>query len=200
MTTIRLHGILAQKYGKVFKMDIDKPKDVIRAIDVNREGFRKTVIDLQKQGFTYEIIVNKERLNKKTFLNNKNPKEIDFVPFIVGAADFGISLFLMLLSTAIQYALMDPGTIDGGEQTVGGDSKSLMFSSSIINLTAQGTPLPIGYGRLKVGSSVIQSSMKSLPQKVRTVDAMQSDTYVAQNEYGLTYQQSDVEISNPTDL
>jgi len=64
MTTIRLHGILAQKYGQVFKMDIGKPRDVIRAIDANRDGFRKTVVDLQKQGFSYELIVNKKRLNK----------------------------------------------------------------------------------------------------------------------------------------
>jgi predicted phage tail protein len=85
MTTIRLHGILAQKYGKVFEMEIDKPRDVIRAIDANREGFRKTVVDLQKQGFSYELIVNKKRLNKEEFSNNKKPQEIDFVPFIVGS-------------------------------------------------------------------------------------------------------------------
>jgi predicted phage tail protein len=201
MTTIRLHGILAQKYGKVFKMNIDKPKDVIRAIDVNREGFRKTVVDLQKQGFSYELIVNKERLSKKSFLNKKHPKEIDFVPFIVGAGPavpILKAIGLALASAAIQYALTDPGTIDGGETTIGSDSKSLLFSSSIINLTAQGSPLPIGYGRLKVGSSVIQSSMKSIPQTVRTVDAMQSDNYVPETEEGVSNQESNIEISNPT--
>jgi len=198
MTTIRLHGILAQKYGKMFKMNIDKPKDVIRAIDVNREGFRKTVVDLQKQGFSYELIVNKKRLSEKSFLNNKKPEEIDFVPFIVGSGDFGLSLLFMLASTAIQYALTDPGTIDGGETTIGSDSKSLLFSSSIINLTAQGSPLPIGYGRLKVGSSVIQSSMKSIPQTVKTSDAMQSNNYAPETEEGVFNQESNIEISNPS--
>ena len=172
MTTIRLHGILAKKYGEVFKMEINKPRDVIRAIDSNREGFRKAVIDLQKQGFSYELVVNKKRLNKEEFLNNKNPQEIDFVPFIVGSADFGLSILFMLASTAIQYALMDPGVIDGGESTVGGSESSLTFNNSQINLTSQGSPLPIGYGRLKVGSSVIQSSVKSIPQTVDTIDAM----------------------------
>ena len=173
MTTIRLHGILAKKYGKVFKMEINKPRDVIRAIDSNREGFRKAVIDLQKQGFSYELVVNKKRLNKEEFLNNKNPQEIDFVPFIVGSAGLDpLSILFMLASTAIQYALMDPGVIDGGESTVGGSESSLTFNSSQINLTSQGSPLPIGYGRLKVGSSVIQSSVKSIPQTVDTIDAM----------------------------
>lgn len=192
MTTIRLHGILAQKYGEVFKMDISKPRDVIRAIDANRDGFRKTVIDLQKQGFSYELIVNKKRLNKEEFLNSKKPQEIDFVPFIVGSGleQIFIALALSLASAAIQYALIDPGTIDGGESVIGGDSKSLMFSSSQINLTAQGSPLPIGYGRLKVGSSVIQSSLKSLPQTISSIDAMEHNTYIESE--GENY-----EISNP---
>jgi predicted phage tail protein len=194
MTTIRLHGILAQKYGKVFEMEIDKPRDVIRAIDANREGFRKTVVDLQKQGFSYELIVNKKRLNKEEFSNNKKPQEIDFVPFIVGAGTglemVLISLAVSLISAVVQYALMDPGTIDGGQSTVSGDSKSLMFGSSQVNLAAQGSPLPIGYGRLKVGSSVIQSSMKSLPQTISSIDSMYKDAYAGS-------QDSDYETSDP---
>lgn len=197
MTTIRLHGILAQKYGEVFKMDISKPRDVIRAIDANRDGFRKTVIDLQKQGFSYEILVNKKRLNKDSFFNSKKPQEIDFVPFIVGSGpeQILIALLISLASAAIQYALMDPGTIDGGETVVGGDSKSLMFSSSQINLAAQGSPLPIGYGRLKVGSSVIQSSLKSLPQTVNSLDAMTHNLF--ESELGFEEGHS-IEISDPT--
>lgn len=197
MTTIRLHGILAQKYGKVFKMNISKPRDVIRAIDANRDGFRKTVIDLQKQGFSYEILVNKKRLNRDLFFNSKKPQEIDFVPFIVGSGleQILIALAFSLASAAIQYALMDPGTIDGGETVVGGDSKSLMFSSSQINLAAQGSPLPIGYGRLKVGSSVIQSSLKSLPQTVNSLDAMTHNLF--ESELGFEEGYS-IEISDPT--
>ena len=190
MTTIRLHGILAQKYGKVFEMEIDKPRDVIRAIDANREGFRKTVVDLQKQGFAYELIVNKKRLNKEEFSNNKKPQEIDFVPFIVGSGpEVWISLAISLISAVLQYALMDPGTIDGGESTVSG-GKSLIFSSSQVNLAAQGSPLPIGYGRLKVGSSIIQSSMKSLPQTISSIDNMYKDPFAGSVD-------SDYETSDP---
>ncbi len=186
MTTIRLHGILAQKYGKVFKMDISKPKDVIRAIDANRDGFRKTVMDLQKEGFSYEILVNKQRLNKESFLNSKKAQEIDLVPFIVGAGtSLLIALVISLVSAVVQFALMDPGTIDGGQSTVGADNKSLMFTSSQINLAAQGSPLPIGYGRLKVGSSVIQASLKSLPQTTNSVDGMVHNPFTSKdNSYG----------------
>jgi len=186
MTTIRLHGILAQKYGEVFKMDISKPRDVIRAIDANRDGFRKAVMDLQKEGFSYEILVNKKRLNKESFLNSKKAQEIDLVPFIVGSGvELLVALVFSLTAAVIQFALMDPGTIDGGQSTVGGDNKSMMFSSSQINLTAQGSPLPIGYGRLKVGSSVIQASLKSLPQTTNSVDGMVHNPFASKgNFYG----------------
>ena len=90
---------------------------------------------------------------------------------------------------------MDPGTIDGGETVVGGDSKSLMFSSSQINLAAQGSPLPIGYGRLKVGSSVIQSSLKSLPQTINSLEAMTQNLFESEIGLGEGYS---VEISDPT--
>jgi hypothetical protein len=40
--------------------------------------------------------------------------------------------------------------------------------------------------------------MKSIPQTVRTVDAMQSDNYVPETEEGVSNQESNIEISNPT--
>jgi predicted phage tail protein len=172
MTTVRLHGILAQKYGKVFHLDIDKPRDIIRAIDASRDDFRKTVVDLQKQGFSYEILVNKKRLVKNEFLNSKNPRQIDFVPLIVGSGGVIASIIVSLAMSAIQYALMDPGTIEGGESQVSGGNESMSFNNSQVNLASQGSALPIGYGRLKVGSSVIQSSMKSAPQTIKSEDAM----------------------------
>ena len=48
MTTIRLHGILAQEYSDVFFMKIENPSSVFAAIDCNRKGFTKRVIELQK--------------------------------------------------------------------------------------------------------------------------------------------------------
>lgn len=186
MTIIRLHGILAQKYGEAFEIDISKPRDVIRAIDANRDGFRKTVVDLQKEGFSYEILVNKKRLNKNEFLNSKKPQEIDFVPFIVGAGiHLLVAVVVAVVSAAIQYALLDPGTIEGGTSTVGGDSNSMTFASSQINLTAQGSPLPIGYGRLKVGSSVIQASMKSLPQTADSIESMTNNPFETSYDEGI---------------
>ena len=142
---------------------------------------------LQKEGFVYDILVDRKRMNKESFLNSKNPKQIDLVPVIVGAGlPFLVEAILMAVAqVVISYALMDPGTLDGGEATVGSTKGSLLFQGGNANIASQGSPIPIGYGRLKVGSSVIQASLKSLPQTTNSVDGMVHNPFTSKgNSYG----------------
>ena len=173
MTEIKLHGVLAKEYGESMLIDIDRARDVIRAIDCNKNGFRKRVIDLQKKGFTYDVLVDRQRLNKDAFINHKKPKTIDLVPVICGAgAEIVVGLVFALASVAISYALIDPGTIEGGEQVVSGSNESLIFQGGAANVASQGSPIPIGYGRMLVGSQIVQSSVKSFPQSILSLDVM----------------------------
>lgn len=41
-------------------------KNVLEAIDCNKQGFIKRLIELQKQGFCYDIIINKKESLKKS--------------------------------------------------------------------------------------------------------------------------------------
>ena len=61
--------------------------------------------------------------------------------------------------------------------TSNANKESYIFSSSV-NLAQQGSFLPIGYGRLKIGSSVIQSSIKSFPVIKPDSEALQSDNFI----------------------
>ena len=62
MTNVRLHGVLAKEYGQNFCLSVGRPKNVLHAIDANRDGFIARVIQLQKEGCAYEIIINKKDL------------------------------------------------------------------------------------------------------------------------------------------
>jgi hypothetical protein len=55
-------------------------------------------------------------------------------------------------------------------------SESFAFSNKA-NVAAQGVPVPVGYGRLKVGSQTIQVSVKSYPQSQNSSIAMKTDPY-----------------------
>ena len=60
-TYIQLHGILAREYDGHFEYELGNPKNVLQAIDTNRKGFINRIMELEKQGFCYDIIINKKK-------------------------------------------------------------------------------------------------------------------------------------------
>tara|TARA_Y100000361_G_scaffold154045_1_gene177884 strand:+ start:213 stop:1010 length:798 start_codon:yes stop_codon:yes gene_type:complete len=62
-------------------------------------------------------------------------------------------------------------------------TQSYIFSSKN-NLAQQGSFLPIGYGRLKVGSAVVQTSIKSFPLIVPDETALQANTFISKSALG----------------
>jgi predicted phage tail protein len=199
MTTIRLHGILAKEYTDVFSMKIGNPSSVFAAIDCNHRGFTKRVVELQKQGFVYDMIVDKTRITDGYKIDNiKDPKTIDLVPVIVGSgAVFGF-LFtgskLLFASTlgkfagslalaGISAALAPKPDTQNQQVTATADAKKSSFVfGGTVNTASQGTPVPIGYGRLKVGSKVIQATIKSFPQNQQTQSVLTANPLIMDEE------------------
>lgn len=202
MTNIILHGILAKEFGKNFRMKIHKAANVIKAIDVNRRNFNKRIFELAREGFNYTIIVDGKKITELEELNiQKEPQEIHLVPLIIGSggaiiagaifsagavaaggvAGFVASAINFVIMTAVSMGLqmlLAPKP-DAGPQisaTTKALSESFAFSNRT-NVAAQGVPVPVGYGRLKVGSQTIQVSIKSYPQSQNSSIAMKTDPY-----------------------
>jgi hypothetical protein len=57
-------------------------------------------------------------------------------------------------------------------------SESFSFSNKV-NVASQGSAVPVGYGRLKVSSQVIQMSVKSYPQNQEATTIMRQNAYVS---------------------
>jgi predicted phage tail protein len=68
---------------------------------------------------------------------------------------------------------------------------SMMFNNTT-NIAAQGAPVPIGYGRLKVGSSVIQATIKSFPMSAKTANAFLQNPFLAFGETDYTTDMQDI--------
>ena len=175
MTTVNIHGILAQEYGNTFELALGNPRNTLHAIDCNRKGFLSRFVELHKQGLCYDLIIDKTRITEhnqvKGFLN---PETIDLVPAITGSGAAAVFSFIAkaLLFAAISYALAPkPPEPEALELTASAGRESLIFSN-VANVASQGAPLPVGYGRLKVGSQVIQATIKSYPQSQKTRDAL----------------------------
>ena len=199
MTNIRLHGVLAEEYGQNFCLSVGRTRNVLHAIDANRDGFIARVVQLHKEGCVYEVIINKKRLSNQQELENQNdPKTIDLVPAITGSGPIaaGIatatgSLVLgkigaAIVWAAVSFALTPQAEVQQIEATAQASKQSLVFSSPL-NTAAQGASLPLGYGRLKVGSQVIQATIKSYPQHQRVENALgvrSPETIAQESLYG----------------
>lgn len=181
MTTINLHGVLAKEFGSSFKMKIRKATEVFKAIDANRNDFINRVIDLAREGVHYAVIVNGKDIKTCLELDiNNSPETIDIVPAICGSGKTGLaiglgiaglaammfgqfSLGVALIGLAIMIALQPkPNTPKPQTYFTTGMKESFLFASKA-NLMQQGSPVPVGYGRLRIGSSVIQTTTKSFP-------------------------------------
>lgn len=202
MTAITIHGLLGQEFGETHEFSISRPRDAFRALDALYENFSKRVVDLSLQGLHYSIIVNGESVrNENDFVTKREIKTIDIVPLIFGAgpvafiavgllslggaAAVGTTTFLgsLLLSVAfsaisfgIQSLLAKPPEQNAATtQSTTATSRSFLFSNRE-NVASQGSPVPLGYGRLRIGSAVIQENVKSYPNSLSTFDEFASQS------------------------
>jgi predicted phage tail protein len=77
----------------------------------------------------------------------------------------------MIAVTLIQQALAPSQKPQRTEARISGAKESFLISSKG-NLTEQGVPVPVGYGRLRIGTSIVQSTVKSYPQRQRISNAL----------------------------
>jgi predicted phage tail protein len=208
MTNIILHGILAREFGENFKMKIYKAANVIKAIDVNRKNFNKRIFELSREGFNYTMIVDGKKITELEELNiQREPQEIHLVPLIMGSggallvaaivgggatattlaggALFAANVINMVIISVVSMGLQmllapkpeAPAPISASTKAL---SESFAFSNKA-NLATQGSPVPIGYGRLKVGAQVVQMTIKSYQQNQDSTSSMQQNSYIDTN-------------------
>ena len=69
LKTIKLYGILAEKFGHEFKLAVDSPKEACRALCVMLPGFEKFMMNADEHGLGFAIFLgnkSKGRGKKKT--------------------------------------------------------------------------------------------------------------------------------------
>ena len=180
MTTINIHGILGHEFKSVLKLSINKPKEIIEAISCRYPLFRYRINELSQQGVVYSILIDGDIPKSFEELSiKKTPKVIDIMPIICGQGPIGQTIAIFVAKTvvvavigaAISMALTPKPDLKRPEASVSAAKESFMIGSKA-NVTEQGIPVPVGYGRLRVGSVVIHSTVKSYPQNYNAVDAL----------------------------
>lgn len=189
MTNINLYGILGRLFGKHFKLKIDNCHSAIRAIDANKSGFLKKLFDLNKNNQNYYIVIDGSMIqNENEFLERRIINTIDFIPAIYGngqaiapllvsgataqavvafainsVISAGISFGIGLITQALNKQASPPQqmiAVGGAVMASEARGRSYIFNNWS-NLIAQGTSVPVGYGKIRASSRVIFASTKA---------------------------------------
>lgn len=187
MRTIRLYGQLGTLFGREFKMAVKTPKEAIKALTVVVPGFEMFMNNSKKKGLTYAVFSGKRNISIDELEMDKGTEDIRIAPMIMGSKRAG--MFQTILGVAIiaasaigqYFAPGNPfsayGFQAGAAMALGGviqmlspqagglaikqnaDNKPSYAFGGPVNTTAQGNPVPLLYGRRRIGGAIISAGI-----------------------------------------
>lgn len=185
MKTIELHGILAKKFGRFFKLDVKTAKEACHAIACQIPAFKKFMADSEKLGYRFAVFngkkknqktnIGEEQLNDITTANHihivpkvigSGGKAMGWLQVIAGAVMVGVGVFtsnVALIGAGIGVALggvatllMPTPKLDPANED--GNRPNNGFGGAVTTV-AQGNPVPILYGEREVGGFVASAGI-----------------------------------------
>lgn len=182
MKTLVLHGELRDKFGESFQMEIDTPADAMRLMEANFPGeFAKTM-----WGRSYAMYLDNRQVGEDHIFMACGDCDIHLVPALEGsiglldvlgfvlsiavfavAGPLGVAIFgagiaaslfagvLIIGTGALLSALVRPKT---SQDRGVGEKGSFLFDGAV-NLIEQGGPVPLVYGRARVGSVIVDAGL-----------------------------------------
>ncbi|MGY2258106.1 tail assembly protein [Pseudomonas sp. SDO55104_S430] len=184
MTRILLSGSLAQAFGREHfrKLETGTVSEAFSALKHTIEGFEDFIRSDARRAQRYAIFRNRENVGEKQF-SLSGTTEIRIVPVISGSKNGGlfqtiigitlivVGVLVTPISGPIGAALINVGiamTIGGviqmlsptpktgsQEDQAGTENKPSYLFNGAFNSTQQGLPVPVVYGKMLVGSSVV---------------------------------------------
>lgn len=157
MINIEFKGILAKKLGQKWDLQVSSVLEIFQAIEANNSEINNLFVDLQNFCTHFIVFINGKimpphLLNSKILKNNS---EVKIVPVVQGG---GVSVVLFIIGlafTALSMVLaksMSPKS-----------PKDVSTSSAVLgqvrNVVNRNIVVPLGYGRMRVGSAVVSNNI-----------------------------------------
>lgn len=185
MKTITLHGILADKFGKYFRLDVTSAAEAAHALACQLPAFKSFMLQSELRGLKFAVFaddINEQgNLGEDDLANITGAQTIHIVPRVMGAGGdvFG---WLQVVAGAVligagAFLGMNPALIGSGiGLMIGGAASLLMPSPKIgeqdpdgnranygfggaVTTVAQGNPVPILYGERDVGGFICSAGI-----------------------------------------
>ena len=180
MKTIKLHGILAKKFGQFFKLDVQTAREATHAIAGQNAEFKRFMLESDKLGLKFAVFLGRKNISENDIDNVTDTDVIHIVPRVVGSGGsafnwlqviagavlIGVGMInpLAWAITATDAALIGAGiglmvggiagllmpTVDMSNQDPDGNRANKGFGSAVTTVS-QGNPVPILYGEREIG-------------------------------------------------
>ncbi|EPC5388286.1 tail assembly protein [Serratia proteamaculans] len=192
---IRLYGVLGEKFGRIHRFAVDSPQEAIKALCVNFPELQKFLLESKERGLTFAVFEGKRNLAKDDLSFPSNGADIRIAPVITGSKKAGIfqtilGAVLVVAGAVITY--MSGGTatpltssmmMSGAAMMLGGviqmlspmqgglasrqdpDNKPSYAFGGPVNTIAQGNPVPILYGKRRIGGAIISAGIYAEDQQ-----------------------------------
>lgn len=189
LTKVYLEGVMGDQFGHEWELEIASPAEAIRLIDANSPGLLNWIRGNVRKYSHYQVVVEyqdgaTEPLNDGTYLKDRVMASVRFVPVIAGSGKWTNAIVGAILIVVGYYVGGQQGAgmmKMGASMMIGGviqalttrtsnarlssdsarESKSLVSEGfdGPVNTVQQGTPIPLIYGRVMVGSQVISAGL-----------------------------------------
>ena len=160
MKKVFLHGALGDRFGDEWDLDVYTPMEAFRALTANNPDIEKYLFDKQKDGVVYGF----KSYPDGEFLGEgegevRMPGDIHVFAIPEGAGFLG-SLLMMAASIAgsIYISKKFAEAMERDDSVKVAQTQSYIYQGKE-NREEQGNAVPLGYGRLVVGSNVISSAI-----------------------------------------
>ncbi|HDS1811593.1 tail assembly protein [Pseudomonas juntendi] len=186
MTTIKLSGSLAKRFGRTHRRQIDSGEtwEVFKALKATLHGFEEEIRRLDRLGLRFAVFRNRKNVGQDDF-SRGGTREVRIVPVVAGSKRggllqtvIGIALIVggaFLAATPFGTPLISAGiamTAGGVIQMLSPQAKGLSQSAAPENLpsyafgsakntTASGNPVPICIGERRWGGAIISASIEA---------------------------------------
>lgn len=184
LKTIKLYGILAKKFGKEFRLDVENTREAMRALCVQIPGFEHFMLHAHEQGLEFAVFQDKQNISKTELDMSTSAKVIKVVPRVMGAGGNGVlqtilgAVMVVVGVVAMAYGqawganlvgagigmmvggvamMMMPKIDTTQDQNQDGNKANKGFGGAVTTV-AQGNPVPLLYGQREVGGFIVSAA------------------------------------------
>lgn len=184
--TVKLHGILAEKFGSSFELDVDSPREAIKAISVQVKGFMEFMTNAHLQGIHFVVYLDDRNIGAKEFCFKTSSSIIRISPIVEGSKSGGV-LQIVVGVVMVAAAFYTGGTSiaawgaaqsvmagAGAAMLLGGVAQMMIPSvntadantdgnkpnygfGSAVTTAQQGLPVPLLYGYRGIGGFLMSA-------------------------------------------